>query len=76
MAAPTNIIETTDAHREQAIMVALFKAEKQLRLPHLGAFCERVDAILRKALMGRLEPRLYELAWFIREKAQAKGLWP
>jgi hypothetical protein len=68
-------IEVTDEMRERALAVAMINAEKQLRLPHYRGFYARVDAILRKALIGRLEPRLYRLCWFIRETAQANGLW-
>ena len=74
MDSETEIVVTDEA-RVRAIDAAMVRAEKQLRLPHSGGFYARVDTILRKALMGRLSPALYRLAWFIRETAQAKGEW-
>jgi hypothetical protein len=67
--------EIMDSHRASALNSVLMKAEVVLRLsPAVDmALAARAERILRFAQVRRLEPRLYRVAWFVRQRLAARA---
>jgi hypothetical protein len=70
MAQMTAKIDTiTDMDRGKALAIVLADSERELGIPHdRGAsFLDRIDAVLKRALGGNLEPRKYAALYIVRK---------
>jgi hypothetical protein len=67
--------EPTDGQRDKAIGVALYQAERSLGLHYGGdlpPLSYRAQRILDAAMERSLDPRLYQVAWFVRRMCQTR----
>jgi hypothetical protein len=63
----TDNSEPTDIDRAKALHNAFRKAETTLGIADTNeSLDKRAERMLRRALSGRLDPRLYQAAWFVR----------
>jgi hypothetical protein len=63
----------TDEQRAQALAMAFDRAEKVLKLDSRNMnLLERAQQILMAARDGRLDPRLYQCAWFVRKTCRVR----
>jgi hypothetical protein len=71
----TSTDEPNDGLRDKAIGVALYQAERSLGLHYDGDLpptIYRAQQILAAAMQRSLDPRLYQVAWFVRRMCQTK----